>query len=119
MKTKMKTAHIPVQFLNALKKHGTRGKKTLGEGLIFLKPRIGFKLEKDMGRMKLDNSKDIATIRVAKKVNVKIDEWEGQLGLVEVYMDGLDVALEMEFLDEKGSIPIPAIGSYLSWKRNL
>ena len=91
-----------VRLLNALKKHGEKGKKTLGKGLMFVdaaingKPaksvmidtgathnfiseleakRLGLKLEKDAGRMKAVNSKALATTGVAKGVKVKIDTW--------------------------------------------
>ncbi|XP_062107132.1 uncharacterized protein LOC133818349 [Humulus lupulus] len=129
-----------VRLLNALKKHGEKGKKTLGKGLMFVdatindKPnksvmidtgatynffseleakRLGLKLEKDVGRMKAVNSKALATTGVAKGVKVKIDTWEGQTDLVVVHMDNFDVVLGMEFLTEKCAIPIPATGSLL------
>uniref|UniRef100_A0A803QP31 Uncharacterized protein n=1 Tax=Cannabis sativa TaxID=3483 RepID=A0A803QP31_CANSA len=63
--------------------------------------------------MKEVNSKAMATIGVAKKVNVKIDGWEGQLDLVAVFMDDFDVVLGMEFLADMGAIPIPATGNLL------
>ncbi|XP_062103538.1 uncharacterized protein LOC133814616 [Humulus lupulus] len=129
-----------VHLLNTLKKHGKKGKKTLGKGLMFVdatinnKPaksvmidtgtthnfiseleakRLGLKLEKDVGHMKAVNSKALATTRVAKGIKAKIDMWEGQTDLVAVHMDDFDVVLGMEFLIEKDAIPISAIGSLL------
>ncbi|XP_062118644.1 uncharacterized protein LOC133832296 [Humulus lupulus] len=101
-------AHMgDVHLLNALKKHGTKGKKALGKGLMFVNStinnksaksvmidtsathnfiseleakRLGLKLEKDAGHIKVVNSKALATKGVAKG---------------------------------KGAIPIPATGSLL------
>ena len=134
-------AHMgAVRLLNALKKHGSTGKKTQGKGLMFVDAtihgkvaksvmidtgathnfvseleakRLGLKIEKDVGRMKAVNSKALATAGVAKSVSVKIGTWEGQTDLVVVHMDDFDVVLGMEFLMEKGAIPIPATGSLL------
>ena len=74
---------------------------------------LGLKWEKDHGRMKAVNSEALATTGVAKKVNMKIGSWEGQTDLVVVRMDDFDVILGMDFLTEKGAIPIPATGSLL------
>ncbi|WP_265645587.1 retropepsin-like aspartic protease, partial [Escherichia coli] len=73
--------------------------------------RLGLKLDKDPGRMKAVNSKALATTGVAKQVRVKIGTWEGLTDLIAVQLDDFDVILGMDFLMEKGGLPIPAAGS--------
>ena len=129
-----------LRMLNALKKHGAQVKKAPGKGLIFIdailngKPaksvmidigtthnfvseveakRLGLKFEKDVGCMKVVNSKALVTTGLAKQVRVKFSTWEGITDLIIVRMDDFDVILGMEFLSEKGTIPIPSIGSLL------
>ena len=130
----------PLMLLNALKKHEVQVKKAPGKGLIFVdvvlngKPmksvmidtsathnfvskveakRLELKLEKDVGRIKVVNLKALATIGLVKQVRVKIGTWEGTTDLIAVRMDDFDVIWGMEFLAEKGTIPIPSTGSLL------
>ena len=44
---------------------------------------------------------------------MNIGTWEGTTDLIAVKMDDFDVILGMEFLAEKGVIPIPSTGSLL------
>ena len=93
-----------LRLLNALKKHGAQVKKASGKGLMFVDAtlngksansvmidtsathnfvskveakRLGLKLKKDVGRMKVVNLKALVTTGLAKHVRVKIDTWEG------------------------------------------
>ena len=129
-----------LRMLNALKKHGTKVKKIPEKGLMYVDAtlnskmagsvmidtgathnfileieakRMGLKWEKDHGGIKAVNSEALATTGVAKKVNMKTGSWEGQTDLVVMRMDDFDVILGMDFLTEKGAIPIPATGSLL------
>ena len=74
---------------------------------------LGLKLEKDVGHMKVINSKALATTRLAKQVCVKIGTWEGTTDLIAVRMDDFNVILGMAFLVEKVVILIPSTGSLL------
>ena len=127
-------------LLNALKKHSAQVKKAPRKGLIFVdatlngKPiksvmidtgathnfvseveakRLRLKLEKDVGHMKAINSKALATTELSKEVRVKIGTWEGTTNLIVVRMDDFNVILGIEFLAEKGSIPISSTRSSL------
>ena len=129
-----------LRLLNALKKHMAQVKKALRKGLMLVdatlnwKPaknimidtsvthnfvskvdakHLGLKLEKDVGCMKMVNSKALATTRLAKQVRVKIGTWERTTDLIAVWMDDFDVILSMEFLTEKGIIPIPSTENLL------
>ena len=44
---------------------------------------------------------------------VKIDTWEGTTDLIALRIDDFDVILGMEFLVEKGVIPIPSTRNLL------
>ena len=50
---------------------------------------------------------------LAKQVHVKIGTWEGMTDLIAVKMDDFDVIFGMEFLAEKGVIPIPSTRNLL------
>ena len=129
-----------LKLLNALKKHSAQVKKALGKGLMFVDALLNgklaksvmidtgathnfvsevetkcleLKLEKDVGRMNAVNLKALATMGLAKQVCVKIGTWEGTTNLIAVKMDDFDVISGMEFLVEKGTIPIPSTNSLL------
>ena len=92
-------------FLGALKKQVESVKKSLRWGLMYMKghisgkvttsiimdtgathnfifegeaKKLGLKLEKDLGRMKVVNFKAFTTVGVAKQVMVKLGLWQGR-----------------------------------------
>ena len=129
-----------IRLLCALKKQGVDAKKVTDKGLMFIDAslngkaaksvmidtgathnfiseaeakRLGLKLQKDAGRMKAVNSKALPTAGLAKQVRVQMGTWEGLIDLIVVKLDDFDVILVMDFLVDKGGIPIPGASSLL------
>ena len=129
-----------IRLLCALKKQGVDAKKVTDKGLMFIDAslngkatksvmvdtgatynfiseaeakRLGLKLQKDAGRMKAVNSKALPTAGLAKQVCVRMGTWEGLIDLIVVKLDDFDVILGMDFLVDKGGIPIPGAHSLL------
>ena len=71
--------------------------------------RLGLKLEKNSGRMKAINLKALPTMGMAKKIPLKLGSWEGHTDMIAVSMDDFDVVLDMKFLMEEKTIPIPFV----------
>ncbi|KAJ7957699.1 Retrovirus-related Pol polyprotein from transposon gypsy [Quillaja saponaria] len=75
--------------------------------------KLGLKLEKDSGWMKVVNSKSLPTAGQAKQVSVKLGTWEGRVDFVVAKIDDFDVVLGMEFMLTHKAIPIPAASSLM------
>ena len=75
--------------------------------------KLGLKLEKDSGCMKVVNSKAFTTAGVVKQVLVKLGSWQGRTNFLVAQMDDFDVVLGMEFLMAHHVIPVLATNSLM------
>ena len=69
--------------------------------------KLGLKISKGGGTIKVVNSTPTPIDGVAHKVEVSIGEWHGQENLTVVTMDDFDVVLGLEFLDKVKAVLVP------------
>ena len=75
--------------------------------------KLVLKSEKDLGRMKVVNSKAFNIVGVAKQVMVKLGLWQGRADFMVSWMDDFDMVLGMEFLLAYYVIPVPTASSLM------
>ena len=66
---------------------------------FLLEHKVGLTIGKDLGKMKVVNSRPCLLWEFPKE-SLSLGAWKGELDLVEVRMDDFDMVLEMEFLLE-------------------
>ncbi|PKI50610.1 hypothetical protein CRG98_028997, partial [Punica granatum] len=107
----MSTAESLVEFRSSSKSDSKEKGKPKGASNLFISEegakKLGLRVERTRGRLKMVNSEEVPTCGVAKDVDIRIGQWSGKKTIEVIPLDDYDFVIGMDFLDRIDALLVP------------